>query len=114
MNWIWPNPQRGLVAFESLIGLELAKIDSLATRTLIQNTGDVYSLCWSPDGSRIVVGTYAGYLKVIDPDHGSVLMTIDTVLSGKRRGPVRAVEFSQDGNTLLVATRNRVLAYCTE
>jgi eukaryotic-like serine/threonine-protein kinase len=67
--------------------------------TLKGHTGLVYSASFSPDGSRVVTGSYDQTAKIWDAKSGAVLLT----LKG-HGGPVRSASFSPDGSRIVTGS----------
>jgi len=64
--------------------------------TLFGHAKPVTSCAWSPDGQRLLSGSYDKSLKVWDSRSGECLLTLS-----KHAGPVMACAWSPDGQRLL-------------
>ena len=65
----------------------------------------MYSVAFSPDGRRIVSGSYDDTLRIWDAESGAALQR----LTGHEGGPVTSVAFSPDGRRIVSGSWDRTL-----
>jgi WD40 repeat protein len=84
------------------VGARAITIRSLSTwgesRTIPGHTGEVTSVCWSPDGKRLASAGRDGTIKVWDPATGQEAMALQL------GGDVVCIAWSRDGRKLASAT----------
>lgn len=68
---------------------------------LIDETGLRLRLAWSPDGTRLAVGSMGGETLILDADTGSVAVDIGPFLQ-----PVRGMVWADNGRSLVVAAEH--------
>jgi WD40 repeat protein/serine/threonine protein kinase len=73
----------------------------LEIKALRGHLGEVSSVAFSPDGRRIVTGSYDGTAKVWEADSGKELLTLKGHM-----GAVRSVAFSPDGQRIVTASED--------
>ena len=71
--------------------------------------GDIYSVAFSPDGSRIAIGNADGYVRVYDTHSARLELTLGQLGNGPSSMAanhlVSGVAFSPDGSMLAATTR---------
>src|SRR5262249_16207300 len=72
-----------------------------AKQTILGHTGMVWSVAFSPDGRRLVIGSQDSAAKVWDAERGRELLA----LKGHTT-PVRGVAFSPDGKRIVTGARD--------
>ncbi|MFN8361149.1 MAG: choice-of-anchor D domain-containing protein [Candidatus Kapaibacterium sp.] len=70
--------------------------------SLAEHTSDVYSVAWSPDGSKLITVSDDNTAIIWDPSFGTKLVT----LTG-HGGPIRAAVWSPDGTKIVTAGDDR-------
>ena len=71
--------------------------------------GEDVSFAYSPDGSRIVSGTWEGKLRIRDASSLALLATIDAHIDAHNSHPVYSVAFSPDGTRIASGAWDKLL-----
>jgi WD40 repeat protein len=75
-----------------------------AAERLVGHTGDVFAVAYSPDGSRIVSGSWDKTLKIWDANSGKLLSSLEA-----HTDLVSAVVFSPSGHLIYSASYDRTI-----